>query len=208
MSYASVSSITRSAGALSHHGDHLQGRQDNASLSPSRPFWPSQLLWPPRHSPLFGGRLETSISRNLPTVRAQGPEVCRAHPPSPSTRGSLPLPRCISVLPPPAPRHAPSRASERPLGPLYLSAINHPMLPLNHGIRLAWLAESCPREGEGEAHTPPAPLRGPFPRGQPAFSFVPRAAPLWEESGPDPGTVAPILRPLLVNQTPGVQGHK
>lgn len=112
MSYASVSSITRSAGALSHHGDHLQGRQDNASLSPSRPFWPSQLLWPPRHSPLFGGRLETSISRNLPTVRAQGPEVCRARPPSPSTRGSLTLPRCISVLPPPAPRHAPSRASE------------------------------------------------------------------------------------------------
>lgn len=48
------------------------------SLSPALPPGPFGLGIPlaPRHLPVFGGFLETCISRHFPTVRAQGSEVC------------------------------------------------------------------------------------------------------------------------------------
>lgn len=173
-SYASVSSATRSAGALSHHGDHLQGRQDNASLSPSRPFWPSQLLWPPRHSPLFGGRLETSISRNLPTVRAQGPEVCRARPPSPSIPEGLCLYPGVS-------RFSPTCSQARPFQGLRGATwATRATLPVGHQSPYApatsrdspgMVGRELPEGGGGRGTHTSCPPQGPFPT-WPACFFV------------------------------------
>ena len=160
-------SITRST------GDHLQGRQDNASLSLSRPFWPSKNYF------LEGwGMPGDQPQQELAQSQSSGPWGLRGLPYIPRYQWYLPLPQCGSVVPQHAPGHAPSRTSQNPLGPLYLSAISHPLVPLNQRIGLAWFAERQPKYGEGEKCTPPTPLRGPFPHGQATSSSIPRETPL------------------------------
>ena len=129
-----MASITRST------GDHLQGRQDNASLSLSSLFWPSKnSSWEDWGMP--GDQHQQEFAHR----QRPGPWGLRGLPCIPRYQQSLPLPQCGSVVPQRAPRHASFKTSQNPLGPLYLSAINHPLVPLNQQIDLEWFAERQPK---------------------------------------------------------------